>query len=282
MSSKHDSDSYGNYCLQMSVADTVDSLRARVSTPVVKRVLQKLGIFEGTQQLYWTVLLFFNGSKTTRNIGKYTETFRTPTWRVLAQVRSAFGEETIIEILLSDIREDDIVYDIGANVGLYSTFVAGQLSAGTVVAFEPHLANFRLLRQNTERYGDRIQLHQVGLSNENRKIEFDDKCAVNETFSVADGVAGGEYEAEFYYAADFLERNSIPSPNVVKIDVEGEEIAVIDSLGEVLSEETCRIVYCEVHDPEAVGSVSERLSSFGFSVTKLAERKNEIFLRARK
>ena len=48
------------------------------------------------------------------------------------------------------VQQDDIVYDIGANVGAYSLFLGKIVStgAGVVYAFEPESSNFHSLNNN--------------------------------------------------------------------------------------------------------------------------------------
>ena len=53
------------------------------------------------------------------------------------------------------IKPDDIVYDVGANVGAYSLLIGKMVSqgAGKVYAFEPGAANFHSLSRNIEANG---------------------------------------------------------------------------------------------------------------------------------
>ena len=60
-------------------------------------------------------------------------------------------EGEILEDLLDELGPDDVFFDIGANVGLYSLFVAQE--ADSVVAFEPHPENLDALEWNLDRNG---------------------------------------------------------------------------------------------------------------------------------
>jgi len=75
----------------------------------------------------------------------------------------------------------------------------------------------------------------------------------------------------------------IPSPSIVKIDVEGAELEVLKGLSKLLS--GCRLIYCEVHPDRLdhfgadVDEVESFIESQGFECTRIGERKNEYFLR---
>lgn len=49
-----------------------------------------------------------------------------------------------------EIKENDIVIDIGAHIGIFSTFAAFQAKKGIVYSFEPLKENFELLKKNVE------------------------------------------------------------------------------------------------------------------------------------
>lgn len=53
-----------------------------------------------------------------------------------------------------DPRDLHTVLDIGANIGAYSCYVLANNPSAQVVAIEPELGNFRLLKRNLQRYGN--------------------------------------------------------------------------------------------------------------------------------
>ena len=77
-----------------------------------------------------------------------------------------------------------------------------------------------------------------------------------------------------------IDRDDLPSPDVVKIDVEGAELQVIQGLSSALA--NARVVYCEVH-PQHVDEedVFDALRSLGFTVERLGTREGgHSFVRA--
>jgi len=66
----------------------------------------------------------------------------------------------------------DCVFDIGANIGLFTLFVLQKCSDVMVYAFEPSPPVFELLRLNTQLYGGNVKLYNCGVSNERKEVPF--------------------------------------------------------------------------------------------------------------
>ncbi len=62
------------------------------------------------------------------------------------------------------LKDGDCVFDVGANVGLFTLFVSEHCKDATIFAFEPIPPTFELLRLNTKLYGLDVQLFECGLS----------------------------------------------------------------------------------------------------------------------
>ncbi|WP_181918935.1 FkbM family methyltransferase [Wenzhouxiangella sediminis] len=154
--------------------------------------------------------------------------------------------------LLDEIRASDTVWDVGANVGLYtSQFAQRAGDDGRVVAFEPVPACFSALEKVAI---ERRIIHPVNaaLGAEDgyltMALEPDALAAthrvVEETGERGDGafaqvpVRSGEgYAAQH---PDFF-------PNVIKIDVEGFEGEVFQGLRALLDDKRLRCIGIEMH-----------------------------------
>jgi hypothetical protein len=78
-----------------------------------------------------------------------------------------------------------------------------------------------------------------------------------------------------------VQKESVPEPTVMKIDVEGAEVRVLRGLEATLRNSECRLIFCEVHfpmkdgirSPEDYGDdpyeVYDILRDHGFSITQL-------------
>jgi FkbM family methyltransferase len=135
-------------------------------------------------------------------------------------------------------------YDVGANIGSYSMAMAQLPSIERVHAFEPTPTLHVELAENA-RKNDRaakITLHQVAISEETGSVDF----AVINNYSGANGVAA----TLIHDSASIGRTITVPTsslddiikttgglrdgPCVVKIDVEGHELAVLKGAGSLL------------------------------------------------
>jgi FkbM family methyltransferase len=72
------------------------------------------------------------------------------------------------------IREGDVVFDVGANIGLFGVRAVQRQPGVRVFAFEPVPPIFQALRRNAEAFGDgRLIAVECGLSSEAGEIEID-------------------------------------------------------------------------------------------------------------
>ncbi|SDH01692.1 methyltransferase, FkbM family [Paraburkholderia phenazinium] len=71
-----------------------------------------------------------------------------------------------------ELRDGDVVFDIGANIGLFSLFVSQRCKGSRIFAFEPSPVTFQVLRANLERHvPDAIAL-PVGIDDRDRSGDF--------------------------------------------------------------------------------------------------------------
>jgi FkbM family methyltransferase len=175
--------------------------------------------------------------------------------RMLGKAQSGHWEGEILQFLISQLRAGDVVYDIGASVGLYTALLGQALrDRGQVIAFEPERQSQDRLRENLRLNGlTNVRAFRVALGDYSGegKLYFsgDDLLFSNlvrprttslthqENHQVVQVVRGDE----------FREIENLPFPRIVKIDVEGYEYAVIRGLTRTLSDSGCELVSCEVH-----------------------------------
>lgn len=220
------------------------------------------------------------------SIESQTVRFSAPTPTLVERNRKRFlSEYDELCSFLETIKDDDVVYDVGANTGLYSLFAAWNCQQGKVIAFEPYPPNAEVLRQDIFRNGiDNIELVEAGLSNSVDEVAFsqpstDDirygSCSIN-TESCDSTVKIPTFTGD-----NLVNNGTYSTPNVVKIDVEGAEPLVIEGMEEILSGPDCRAVFCEVHLPgvERRPSVNDfgstpdkvisQLESFGYTTEEI-------------
>ena len=70
------------------------------------------------------------------------------------------------------LAKGDCVWDIGANIGLFTMFLQENFEEISVHAFEPSPRIFEILQANTERYGPRVTAHCYGIAGEEGEAKF--------------------------------------------------------------------------------------------------------------
>jgi FkbM family methyltransferase len=170
------------------------------------------------------------------------------------------------------VRPGDVVWDIGANVGLFSFAAAGIAgSRGQVIAVEPDGWLVSLLRRSSNlrdparapvvvipaAVSDSTGLARLHIASRARSANFIDGVQVTE--------AGGTRRIDSVIAVtlDWLLEN-LPPPQVLKIDVEGMEHRVLQGAKELLAKVRPRI-WCEVL-PRNADATSNILHSAGYEI----------------
>ena len=183
----------------------------------------------------------------------------------------AFDAE-LLRIVDLWIRADSVVWDVGANVGVFGFAAAFIARSGKVIAVEPDCWLAHLMIESK-------------MIPENSQLQIDVLCAAIsksvgiETLQIAMhgrasnslAIAGGRTtqggsRCEFSTVTVTLDSmlDYFAAPTFVKIDVEGAEQLVLEGASRLLSE-IQPIIYIEVGKPRA-SSVTERLKSFGYQL----------------
>lgn len=189
----------------------------------------------------------------------------------------AFGNR-----ILAQIKAGDCVWDVGANLGLYSEqFLDRAGPNGKVIAFEPSRECFKSLQDRLAKREEFIAINAaLGASDGNATLFCAaDPLAATHTLSADAGKQqvheGNTYTVPVYSADSFLAQNASLAPNVIKIDVEGFEAALMDGMTQVLGHKALRSIFIEVHftlleaqgKKDAPRSIVQKLREAGFSVT---------------
>jgi len=162
-------------------------------------------------------------------------------------------ETYILETVKKEVKEGDIVVDIGAHIGYYALLEARIVGEkGKVYAIEPVPENIELLRKNIElneysnvevyqlAIGDRkgfVPMYVAKQSNISSLREID--------YYVAADIITEEINVEVITLDDFLENR--PYPNIIRMDVEGYEYQVIKGMKKILEKQLPLTLFIEFH-----------------------------------
>lgn len=173
-------------------------------------------------------------------------------------------EKEAIETLSVFIGEKSFVFDIGANIGYYSVVSAKKACKGQVYAFEPISFIRQRLNENVQINGlDNISVFPFSLSNENKILTLyiaeDSNIGMSGLFS-PDNFSGRTEETQTIIFDDWFFSQNIQSADVIKIDVEGAEVKVLEGMHETIKKYR-PIFLIEV--------IARHLSNFDGSIQKL-------------
>jgi FkbM family methyltransferase len=192
-------------------------------------------------------------------------------------------DHVVLRDLLARLRPTDVVWDVGANVGVYSCFAAAVATEGSVVAVEPH-------PQNVDRIVENLSLNERPATVCRRALaREEDVLSLSLNGPDVPGAYGrlsdrGEVAVEAVPGDRLVETHDVPPPTVLAVDVQGSERAVLAGLSETLATDVPRLVYCNVYEkhwdtPAAAGAVSDLLASYGFATERLTTWDGGYFLR---
>lgn len=160
-----------------------------------------------------------------------------------------------------------VILDIGANIGLSSFYMKSLFPDVVIHGFEPSPSEHEILRTNYAGWRD-CTAHRLAIG---------DRDVESVSFAVHPDRTGGQHllegeasdgwlkeEVRMRRAETLVSSGVVPVPDLVKIDVEGAEVLVLDGLGSLLRE--IKVVVLETHSPELHRACLERLNAAGHEV----------------
>ena len=182
-------------------------------------------------------------------------------------------ESALLDAFASLLRPGTVVFDVGANIGLYSLVAA---SKGAVAwAFEPSSELGRILKGNIDINGfsSRVFPVQEAVSDKEAMAAFyegrADNMGVGRIFRYGDG---SPRTASCVVQANCLDwySRAFAKPDIVKMDIEGAELWALRGAKELLARDDSPVIFIELHPGEiehlggTVRECVEGIMSFGY------------------
>lgn len=158
--------------------------------------------------------------------------------------------------LLKEVHRDSVVLDIGANIGALTVMLAQRCPLGHVVAFEPDSENFRCLQKNVAlNQLDNVTCVNYALGETQREGTiyklYTNNPGANRLLPRPPEFECGSELVEVRALDDVVDDLIDRKPDIIKIDVEGYELAVLQGSVRILA--ACRpILFLEVADANLV------------------------------
>ncbi len=166
--------------------------------------------------------------------------------------------------LLHFLRDDDLFVDVGANVGSY-TILGCAVAGARGVAFEPVPTTYKRLIENLRlnHLENRVEAVNAGVGSQPGSLRFtSDEDTMNHILADSE-VCANPIDVGVVTLDRALEGRT---PSLLKIDVEGYELPVLQGANETLSSHSLRAVIMELN-----GS-GER---YGFDESKIVDLMRE-------
>jgi len=165
--------------------------------------------------------------------------------------------------------EPEVVYDIGANIGIASLFYATRFPKARFYGFEPVPANVDVCRLNFRNL-PRAEVFPwaVGAQSGTAFFEF---AAQDLRGGRLQGQGQGKQgapkqriEVPVVSIADLAGRKKLPPPDFVKIDVEGAELEVLEGMGG--QARNIKRLLVETHGPEVEAACRQWFGAHQFTI----------------
>lgn len=154
-----------------------------------------------------------------------------------------FPEYGEMSFLLDNLKEGDILIDVGANIGVFSLLASSKIKRGKVYAFEPSSKILPKLYANIalNQKADRIEVIEKAIADKSELINFDLSGYPDYNHILFDSNKFKSSKKniltiEAITLDKFIKERGLKKIKMIKIDVEGAEMLVLRGLKQSLKE----------------------------------------------
>jgi FkbM family methyltransferase len=170
-------------------------------------------------------------------------------------------EPETVPVFLRLVQPDTCILDVGANTGLFSLLAARHSPTTTVHAVEPVQRVFSMLMENVRRNAlPNVACHRLALANSRGLVPMyvpQDDVPVMASLLPHWRPGSERIDVEACTVDDFVAAHDISALDLIKIDTEGAEDAVLEGAERTLANQRPFII-CEVL---AAGDTAKRLNA---------------------
>ena len=181
----------------------------------------------------------------------------------LSRIVARGDEPEYLGVMLEQLRQDDVLYDVGANIGLVALHAARKCHT---VAFEPDPSFLARLRRNLELNPSiSVDVQPIAVSDADGVATLlEQNGAGGHSPSLVHHGEEGVVEVRAQTLDSLVAGGTLPPPTVIKLDIEGAEVLALRGGHQVLrSPAGPPRIFLEVHD--------SFLPSFGSSAEEVLE-----------
>jgi len=177
---------------------------------------------------------------------------------------SVSGERYLIKKVLPKVIETDnpLFFDVGANIGDYSSALLRCFPKASIHAFEPHPKSFLHLKERMN--SGNLKAHNIALGEDGGKSILYDRADLDGSMhaSLHEAVISeilkkeiAAFEIEVETLDNFVERECISYIDFMKIDTEGNELAILKGASRMIEQGNIGCIHFEFNEMNIVSRV---------------------------
>lgn len=163
-----------------------------------------------------------------------------------------------------DIDDGDVVFDIGFNYGIFSLFALYN-NASKIYGFEPNIDIYNKIN-NIYPEKDRVEIFNYAVSDKYKKtIFYSTEDSVCSTISIQKN--SKQYEVQCINLYDFILQQNIEKIDFLKIDCEGEEYKIFESIPDDFFIKIKKIIveFHIINDESNINILTNKLDRLNFN-----------------
>jgi FkbM family methyltransferase len=209
-------------------------------------------------------------------LSRYGTSFDLDPWAYIDSIvlRQGYYESEVLEAIVAELGIGDVLWDIGANIGLHGLTAKKLVPEAEVICFEPSPAILGRLWRNRFLNNLDVRVVPTALSDNRDLHAFYIAPPGNPGMSTLSPWSGAKYESQTVVATvpgdELVGAGRLAAPTVIKLEVEGHEEAVLRGLTHVLAS-SCRIVVFE-DAPEGNTPAKALLAHLGYCFEPLVRK----------
>lgn len=181
------------------------------------------------------------------------------------------------------VKPGDVILDVGAHIGLtVQRFLSLLNGKCQVIAVEPVLRNFELLKKNTSNFpANSVSLFNIALGDRDGFAMFSQNKsfgAISQLTELRSNDETGHWKDEeqqetpIHQLDSLIDLHHLPDPTFLKLDVEGAAGLLLAGAKRTLNRSK-PIVYCQYHSSQERREVADAVRNAGYRGMRFNEQK---------
>ena len=195
-------------------------------------------------------------------------------------------EKVSMKLWMQAAQYAQVVFDVGANTGVFSLVAQSMNDKATVVAFEPFPRFFNLLKKNIllNRYNIVAEMKAISDNNGNAEFYFPEEgtgniysASLSSThYNIHNSSESSKILVDVCNLKTYIETAGIKRIDLLKIDAEGNDIKVLKGMGDYIQKFWPDILV-EVHSDETGKEIQDLLKGVDYVFYNIDEKDEPVY-----